>query len=332
MKFALFGNTYQAKKSAHVIRLLSILKQYNAVVYINREFYHFLVDEQNMDIQAAGVFDGNDFEADMVLCMGGDGTFLKAASYVGNKNIPILGINTGRLGFLADVSPEEMEDTFKDIYNHNYKVEDRSVLQVISNGQPLKGYPCGLNEIAILKRDSSSMIAIHTSINGAYLTTYQADGLVIATPTGSTAYSLSIGGPVIVPHSNTIAITPVAPHSLNVRPIVINDDWEITLDVESRSHNFLIAIDGRSETCREGTRLTIRKADYNIKVVMCGDAPGDLAAAEKNKVFFFPILVRSEKESWEEFIGEGMTSLMNGSYGGEYQEKKIKEFYKNLGK
>lgn len=267
MKFALFGNTYQAKKSAHVIRLLSILKQYNAVVYINREFYHFLVDEQKMDIQAAGVFEGNDFEADMVLSMGGDGTFLRAASYVGNKNIPILGINTGRLGFLADVSPEEMEDTFKDIYNHNYKVEDRSVLQVISNGQPLKGYPCGLNEIAVLKRDSSSMITIHTSINGAYLTTYQADGLVIATPTGSTAYSLSIGGPVIVPHSNTIAITPVAPHSLNVRPIVINDDWEITLDVESRSHNFLVAIDGRSETCREGTRLIIRKADYNIKVV-----------------------------------------------------------------
>lgn len=267
MKFALFGNTYQAKKSAHVIRLLSILKQYNAVVYINREFYHFLVDEQKMDIQAAGVFEGNAFEADMVLSMGGDGTFLRAASYVGNKNIPILGINTGRLGFLADVSPEEMEDTFKDIYNHNYKVEDRSVLQVISNGQSLKGYPCGLNEIAVLKRDSSSMITIHTSINGAYLTTYQADGLVIATPTGSTAYSLSIGGPVIVPHSNTIAITPVAPHSLNVRPIVINDDWEITLDVESRSHNFLVAIDGRSETCREGTRLNIRKADYNIKVV-----------------------------------------------------------------
>ena len=267
MKFALFGNTYQAKKSAHVIRLLSILKQYNAVVYINREFYHFLVDEQKMDIQAAGVFEENDFEADMVLSMGGDGTFLKAASHVGNKNIPILGINTGRLGFLADVSPEEMEDTFKDIYNHNYKVEDRSVLQVISNGQSLKGYPCGLNEIAVLKRDSSSMITIHTSINGAYLTTYQADGLVIATPTGSTAYSLSIGGPVIVPHSNTIAITPVAPHSLNVRPIVINDDWEITLDVESRSHNFLVAIDGRSETCREGTRLNIRKADYNIKVV-----------------------------------------------------------------
>ena len=267
MKFALFGNTYQAKKSAHIERLLSVLKKYRAEVYISKEFYRFLTDEQHLDIPVAGIFEDNDFEADMVLSIGGDGTFLKAASRVGNKNIPILGINTGRLGFLADVSPEDMEETFEDIYNHNYKVEDRSVLQVTCDGQPLKGYPYGLNEIAVLKRDSSSMIAIHASINGAYLTTYQADGLVIATPTGSTAYSLSIGGPVIVPHSQTIAITPVAPHSLNVRPIVINDDWEITLDIESRSHNFLIAIDGRSETCREGSRLTIRKADYFIKVV-----------------------------------------------------------------
>ena len=266
-KYALFGNIYQAKKSANVLRLLSILNNYQAEVYIQKEFHLFLTKDQKMDIQVAGVFENDDFSADMVLSMGGDGTFLKAASYVGHKNIPILGINTGRLGFLADVSPEEMEETFEDIYKGNYKIEDRSVLQAFSEGQPLKGYPCGLNEIAVLKRDSSSMITSHTSINGAYLTTYQADGLVIATPTGSTAYSLSIGGPVIVPHSNTIAITPVAPHSLNIRPIVINDDWEITLDVESRSHNFLVAIDGRSETCREGTRLIIRKADYKIKVV-----------------------------------------------------------------
>ena len=266
-KFALFGNIYQAKKSAHVLRLLSILGKHQAEVYIHKDFYLYLTKDQKMDIQVNGVFEGDDFEADMVLSMGGDGTFLKAASYVGKKNIPILGINTGRLGFLADISPEEMEETFEDIYRKNYKVEDRSVLQVFSESQFLKGYPCGLNEIAILKRDSSSMITIHTSINGAYLTTYQADGLVIATPTGSTAYSLSIGGPIIVPHSKTIAITPVAPHSLNVRPIVVNDDCEITLDVESRSHNFLVAIDGRSETCREGTRLTIRKADYHIKIV-----------------------------------------------------------------
>ena len=267
MKFAIFGNTYQAKKSTHVERLLSILDRHRAEVYICREFYQFLTDDLKLQIRQAGVFEGNDFEADMVLSIGGDGTCLKAASRVGSRNIPILGINTGRLGFLADVSPEEMEDTFNDIYSNNYRIEDRSVLQVSCKEQELKGYPFGLNEIAVLKRDSSSMISIHTAINGAYLTTYQADGLVIATPTGSTAYSLSIGGPVIVPHSNTIAITPVAPHSLNVRPIVINDDWEITLDVESRSHNFLIAIDGRSETCREGSKLTIRKADYKIKVV-----------------------------------------------------------------
>lgn len=267
MKFAIFGNTYQAKKSTHVERLLSILDRHRAEVYICREFYQFLTDDLKLQIRQAGVFEGNDFEADMVLSIGGDGTFLKAASRVGSRNISILGINTGRLGFLADVSPEEMEDTFNDIYSNNYRIEDRSVLQVSCKEQELKGYPFGLNEIAVLKRDSSSMISIHTAINGAYLTTYQADGLVIATPTGSTAYSLSIGGPVIVPHSNTIAITPVAPHSLNVRPIVINDDWEITLDVESRSHNFLIAFDGRSETCREGSKLTIRKADYKIKVV-----------------------------------------------------------------
>lgn len=267
MKFALFGNTYQAKKSAHVERLLSLLDKRRAEVCICREFYQFLTRDLKINLRPANVFDGNDFEADMVLSIGGDGTFLKAASRVGERNIPILGINTGRLGFLADVSPEEMEETFDDIYNEDYRIEDRSVLQVTCNGQELKGYPFGLNEIAVLKRDSSSMISIHTSINGAYLTTYQADGLVVATPTGSTAYSLSIGGPIIVPHSNTIAITPVAPHSLNIRPIVINDDWEITLDVESRSHNFLIAIDGRSETCREGSRLSIRKADYQIKVV-----------------------------------------------------------------
>lgn len=267
MKFALFGNTYQAKKSAHAERLLSILTQRKAEISISREFYQFLTDDLKLKINPICIFDGNNFDADMVLSIGGDGTFLKAASRVGAKNIPILGINTGRLGFLADISPEEIEETFEDIYNGNYRVEDRSVLQLSCEGQELKGYPYGLNEIAVLKRDSSSMISIHTSINGAYLTTYQADGLVIATPTGSTAYSLSIGGPIIVPHSNTIAITPVAPHSLNVRPIVVNDDWEITLDVESRSHNFLIAVDGRSETCREGSRLTIRKAGYKINIV-----------------------------------------------------------------
>lgn len=267
MKFAIFGNTYQAKKSTHAETLFRLLERRNAQLCICREFYNFLTSDLHMTIASAELFDGDDFTADMVISIGGDGTFLKAASRVGKKNIPILGINTGRLGFLADISPEEMEETFDEIYNNHYKVEERSVLQLHCDDKKLMESPYALNEIAVLKRDSSSMISIHTAINGAHLTTYQADGLVVSTPTGSTAYSLSVGGPVIVPHSKTIAITLVAPHSLNVRPIVICDDWEITLDVESRSHNFLVAIDGRSESCKETTRLRISRADYSIKVI-----------------------------------------------------------------
>ena len=267
MKFAIFGNIYQAKKSSYAEQLFKLLTQHNAQICICQEFYNFLTETLHLVLPPVELFNDDDFEADIVISLGGDGTFLKAASRVGKKNIPILGINTGRLGFLADISPEEMGNTLEDIYNHHYKIEERSVLQLDCNDKSLMHCPYALNEIAVLKRDSSSMISIHTAINGAPLTTYQADGLIIATPTGSTAYSLSVGGPIIVPHSKTIAITPVAPHSLNMRPIVICDDWTITLDVESRSHNFLVAIDGRSESCKETTRLTISRADYTIKVI-----------------------------------------------------------------
>ena len=267
MKFAIFGNTYQAKKSSHAKELFRLLEKHRAELYICRDFYHFLTNDLKLEIKDATLFDGDHFEADMIISIGGDGTFLKAAGRVGRTNIPILGINTGRLGFLADVSPEEMEETFNEIHKGQYNVEERSVLQLSSNKKKMEILPYALNDIAILKRDSSSMITIHTSINDAYLATYQADGLIIATPTGSTAYSLSVGGPIIVPHSNTIAITPVAPHSLNIRPIVIRDDWKITLDVESRSHNFLVSIDGSSESFTENDRITINRADYTIKVV-----------------------------------------------------------------
>ena len=267
MRFALFGNTFQEHKSAHVTHLLDILRRKEAQICIHSEFYHFLQNHTKADLTNSEVFEGNQFHADMALSIGGDGTFLKAASYVGDKEIPILGINTGRLGFLADISPDQMEEAFNEIYQGMYLAEPRRVLKLTCNGQVLKGNPYGLNEIAILKRDSSSMITIHAYINGELLNVYQADGLIITTPTGSTGYSLSVGGPILVPQSGTIGLTAVAPHSLNVRPIVIRDDWEITLDVESRSHNFLVAIDGRSETCREGTRLTIRRADYHIRIV-----------------------------------------------------------------
>jgi NAD+ kinase len=267
MKIVVFGNSYQPKKSIHAERMFTLLKDRDVKIFVDKEFYQFLTIDQKLDIPTDGLVEQDDFTADMVISMGGDGTFLKAASRVKGKNIPILGINTGRLGFLADISPEEMEETFDEIAAGHYKVEDRTVLHLTCDTNEMCGYPYALNEVSISKRDSSSMIGIRTYVNGANLTTYEADGLIIATPTGSTAYSLSVGGPIIVPHSNAIAITPVAPHSLNVRPIVIPDNWEIKIQVESRNHNFLIGIDGRSEKCAEGSTLTINKANYTIKVV-----------------------------------------------------------------
>jgi NAD+ kinase len=267
LKFALFGNVYQARKCASAQKLLSILVEKNAEIAIEHDFYLFLTKGLRLDVHPTEIIENDQFTADFAISMGGDGTFLKAASHVGDKNIPILGINMGRLGFLADISADEIENIIDALYEEHYTVEERSVLQIESDNDSIKGYPFALNEVAILKKDDSSMITIHTSINGEYLTIYQADGLLLSTPTGSTGYSLSVGAPIMVPQSKSFILTAVAPHSLNIRPVVVNDDATIQFTVESRSHNFLIAVDGRSETCKEGTSLTIRKAPYTIKVV-----------------------------------------------------------------
>lgn len=266
IKLALFGNVYQAKKSSSVQQLIQLLKKHQVKLFVETEFYNYLTKTLQIDLQPDGLIDYNNLDTDVAISMGGDGTFLETARRVGNKEIPILGINTGRLGFLADISQQEMEAALNDFFNGNYKIEERSLIQVQSEEAPLKGYPYALNEVAVLKRDNSSMISIRVEINGEYLTTYQADGLIINTPTGSTGYALSVGGPIIMPQAGIFGITPVAPHSLNMRPLTLKDEAEITLEVESRSHNFLVAIDGRSESCREGTRLTLKKAPYRIKV------------------------------------------------------------------
>lgn len=267
MRFAIIGNNYQIKKAATAERLVLLLKRHGAQVSMDKDFHHFLTSEQHIQLPDVELFEGKEFSADMVISLGGDGTFLKAVSRSVTKKIPIIGINAGRLGFLADISPDEMEDAIDEIYNNHYKIEERAMLQLSSNYEPLKEDPYALNEIAILKHDSSSMISIKVGVNGQHLNTYQADGLIIATPTGSTAYSLSVGGPIIVPHSQTIAITPVAPHSLTCRPIVICDEWEVSLEVESRSHSFLVSIDGRSFSCDESTRLRISKAPFKLKLI-----------------------------------------------------------------
>lgn len=267
LRFAIFGNTYQPKKSASIYKILSCLTERKAEVSMERAFYKFLTDGEQLPIEGVRVFDGNDFEADFALSMGGDGTFLRTASMIGLKEIPILGINTGRLGFLADINAGDIEHTVAALYVDDYSVETRSVIQVETQGETLQGYSCALNDVAILKRDNASMITIHANINGETLATYQADGLIMSTPTGSTAYSLSVGGPIIVPGTHVFSLTAVAPHSLNVRPIVVSEDSVIELTVETRSHNYLVALDGRSEKLSDTTKITLRKALYRVQVI-----------------------------------------------------------------
>ena len=267
LKFAIFGNEYQAKKSTSIEKILDYLAQKGAEIYVENAYYEFLTRSQHIDVKAAGVFEDYNFDVDYVMSMGGDGTFLKAASRVGAKGTPIIGVNMGRLGFLADVLPGEVEAALDSLYAGECQIEEHVVIQVEAEGGVLAGNPFALNDIAVLKRDDASMISIRTQVDGEFLVNYQADGLIVTTSTGSTAYNLSNGGPIIIPQSSSLCLTPVAPHSLNIRPVVINDTAEITLDVESRSHNYLVAIDGRSERMTEGTRLVIRKAAHTIKIV-----------------------------------------------------------------
>ncbi|MBN2914884.1 MAG: NAD kinase [Prevotella sp.] len=267
LKFAIFGNEYQAKKSVSIETILAFLEKKKAEIYVENAYYDFLVRDLHLDVKVAGVFEDYNFDVDYVISMGGDGTFLKAASRVGAKGTPIIGVNMGRLGFLADVLPSEIESALDSLYAGDCLIEEHAVIQVEAEGGILAGNPFALNDIAVLKRDDASMISIRTQVDGEFLVTYQADGLIVTTPTGSTAYNLSNGGPIIIPQSGSICLTPVAPHSLNIRPIVINDTAVITLDIESRSHNYLVAIDGRSERMTEETRLIIRKAPHAIKIV-----------------------------------------------------------------
>jgi len=261
MKVGIFGSDYQKDKLPLIQRLFGKLNQLGMAVYIKRDFYSFLTDELGYQPAIAGILD-REFDLDIALSVGGDGTFLQTAAQINRQPIPILGINTGRLGFLADVGSDQIEETLDELSHHHYIVEERMLLKLHTEEALFKGYNYALNEVALLKRDASSMITIHTYLNDEYLTSYQADGLVIATPTGSTAYSMSVNGPIILPLCDNIVLSPVAPHSLNVRPLVIPGSYQITLNVESRTQSFLVSLDGRSEVFPAGAQLTVGKADF----------------------------------------------------------------------
>lgn len=203
--------------------------------------------------------------------MGGDGTFLTTASIIGDRNIPILGINCGHLGFLADVQTRDVDSIMRQLIEGQYTIEQRSLLSVSCSKDNLIMAPFALNEVSILKQGFSSMIAIEAKVNGQLLHNYHADGLVISTPTGSTAYNLSIGGPLIVPQSKVMVLSPIATHSLTVRPLVIPEDWKIDLKVQSRYGNYMISVDGRSQILSDEVQLHIERAPYTVKLVQIGE-------------------------------------------------------------
>ena len=208
-------------------------------------------------------------QVDMVVSVGGDGTFLRTATTVGDSGIPILGINTGRLGFLAAINYADVEETLQEVMDNAYKVQERSLLKMTTDETFPPDYfnAHALNEVALLKQDTASMLSIHAYINNDYLTSYQADGLVISTPTGSTAYSLSIGGSILSPTIPSIILSAIAPHNLTSRSLVVDDSSIISLKIESRSHMFLVSVDGQSRVLDETVSIQVRKADYTLRVV-----------------------------------------------------------------
>lgn len=267
MIFAIFGNKHQTKKSKSIGKLFDAITKRGDNFIIDKPFYDFLCEEGTAVPTPDGIITNDDFNADIAISFGGDGTLLRTASRIGRKPIPILGINAGRLGFLTTTSNENIDFILDKIHCGEYDTESRSLIEAVTQGGELSNYPIALNEIAVMKHDSSSMMTLEATINGIDKITYQADGLIVATPSGSTGYSLSVGGPIISPEANVLVLTPIAPHSLSARPIVIDDNATVDIKVSSRSHNFLIAIDGRNESCDEDMTVTVRKAGYRQLII-----------------------------------------------------------------
>ena len=267
MRIAIFGNIYRPVILSHIQVLFEYFNNKQVTIAVDIVLYDFLTVHKEINLAGIESILNDDFSADLALSIGGDGTFLNTAARIGDKHIPILGINTGRLGFLADVSNDDLIPALDAIMANHFRLEERTLLYVETSDGTTFDYPYALNEVSVLKQDSSSMMSINASVNGEMVHTYQADGLIISTPTGSTAYSMSVGGPLVVPQAQNIILSPVASHSLNVRPLIIPDSWVIDLEVHSRSQNYLVAIDGRSKVLEHKTKLHIRKAGHTVLII-----------------------------------------------------------------
>ena len=282
MTIAIFGNAMKSQTLVEVRHILEFMTANGVHVLLSQEL------RQELDLREYPGFpenwDSNEQPEnvygepiDFALSVGGDGTFLTSAAVIGNKNIPILGVNVGHLGFLADVQSQDLDDILQKLVAGEYTIERRSLLnvKVLDKEGILRNdlvmAPNALNEVAILKQGLTNMLTIETKVNGELLHTYHSDGLVISTPTGSTAYNLSIGGPLVVPQNRAIILTPIAPHSLTVKPIVVPDDWTFDIRVNSRYDTYMVSVDGRSQSLSTDMSLHIERANYTVKVVQIGD-------------------------------------------------------------
>ncbi|MFQ3332665.1 MAG: NAD+ kinase [Thalassomonas sp.] len=269
MTIAIFGSPYPEHFSKYIQHLIKKLETEHINLIIEEEFSVFLKNNIRFNKEFS-TFNSNETlknKADFLFSIGGDGTLLKAVTYVRESEIPIMGINTGRLGFISSVSADQIDDAITDILKGNYKINERTLLELSTNKNLFKDKNFALNEVAVSKKDTSSMIRIDAYVDDEFLNTYWADGLVVSTPTGSTGYSLSCGGPIIMPGTNNIIITPNAPHNLNVRPIVIDDNSVIKLKVEDRDQLALVSLDSRSRAFDSETELIIKKASFKTKLV-----------------------------------------------------------------
>jgi len=269
MRIALYGKEFRENFNESISLLIRKLESNQIDILIHEKFASFLVNVTGLKYSEFDVFndvsglpDGTDF----LFSLGGDGTFLETLNYVKGRSVPVLGINTGRLGFLANISRDEISDAMDMLFEGKYILENRSLIRLTTSEGPLDVFNTALNEITIHKQNAS-MITIYTELDGEFLNSYWADGLIISTPTGSTAYSMSAGGPIMLPESKNFIISPISPHNLTVRPIVVPDDKKIKLKVKSRSDQYLVAMDSRSYKVRTGLELFADKAPYSVKMI-----------------------------------------------------------------
>lgn len=269
MKVAVFGKKITKDSRPFVETLYHDLRNINAEMVVNRSLNRFIVDHCDLDLSFKEYNNHQellDEAPDFLVTLGGDGTILDAVTVVRDSGIPILGINTGRLGFLSNVSKENISSTVDALSKGRYTIDERTILDLEAENVDLN-LNFALNEVTVSRKDTTAMVTVHTWINDEYLNSYWADGLIIATPTGSTGYSLSCGGPIVMPGSENFVVTPIAPHNLNVRPFVIPNDYQIKLKVEGRESQFLVSLDSRIYALPSGSEIYVKLGSFKIKMV-----------------------------------------------------------------